>query len=93
MGEAPTTRRGAHIRVILSPAALASFTPAWRAAALAFAELGASAFFAIGIAQSGLGPWAPWALLGAGLLSGVVRGTDIASWALFVPGGLVGRAR
>jgi magnesium transporter len=78
---------------VLSATALVSFMSVWKAAALAFAELGLSAFFLIGVAGPSLGGWTPWFVLAACCVGAFVRTIDIESWALFVPGGLVGRAR
>ena len=61
-------------------------------AALAIAELGVGAFFVVGLARALAGDWAPWVVLAAGLLSVLARAADVESWALFIPGGLIGRA-
>jgi magnesium transporter len=88
---APPLRPRRQVRVILSSTALLSFTSVWKATALAFAELGVAAFFVMGVGQSFLGEWAPWFVLIACILGAYVRAIDIESWALFIPGGLVGR--
>jgi magnesium transporter len=80
------------VRVVLSSTALLSFISVWKAAALALAELGVAAFFIAGTTQSALGPATPWLVLAGCLLSVFVRAFDIESWALFIPGGLLGRA-
>jgi magnesium transporter len=88
---APPLRPPRQVRVILSSTALLSFRSVWKATALAFAELGIAAFFLMGVAQSFLGEWAPWFVLIACILGAYARAIDIESWALFIPGGLIGR--
>ena len=80
------------VRVVLSATALLSFMSVWKAAALAIAELGVGTFFVVGLARALAGDWAPWVVLAAGVLSVLARAADIESWALFIPGGLIGRA-
>lgn len=63
-----------------------------KAAALAVAELGIGVFFVSGVARATIGDSAPWFVLGACALAALVRAIDIESWAVFIPGGLVGRA-
>jgi len=87
----PPLRSPRQVRVILSSTALLSFTSVWKATALAVAELGVAAFFVMGVMQSFLGDWAPWFILAACALGAYARAVDIESWALFIPGGLVGR--
>src|SRR5215471_9827880 len=86
----PSSKR--HVRVVLSTTALLSFMSVSKATALVLAELGVSIFFVTGVARSFFGDSAPWFVLGAGLLSIIVRAIDIESWAFFIPGGLIGRA-
>ena len=80
------------MRVVLSATALLSFVSVWKAAALAIAELGVAAFFVAGVAEP-LGSLAPWLILAMCAVAAFVRAIDIESWGLFVPGGLIGRAR
>ncbi len=87
----PPVRPPRQVRVILSSTALLSFMSVWRATALAVAELGVAAFFVMGVVQSFLGDWAPWFVLAGCVLGAFARTIDIEGWALFVPGGLVGR--
>ena len=63
----------------------------WKAAALAIAELGVGVFFVVGLVRAVAGDWAPWIVLAVGLFSLLARAADIESWALFIPGGLIGR--
>ena len=81
------------MRVVLSSTALLSFMSVRKAAALAIAQLGIAVFFLAGTAVPTLGPSAVWFAAGALLLAALVRAIDIESWALFIPGGLVGRVR
>src|SRR5215203_4048109 len=93
MSPRPPIRPGRQVvRVVLSATALLSFMSVWKAAALAIAELGVGAFFVVGLARALAGDWAPWVVLAAGVLSLLARAADIESWALFLPGGLIGRA-
>ncbi len=85
----PTDR----IRVVLATRSLLAFTPRWRAAALALADLGCFAFFAAGIAQASIGPSAAWYVLGAVVIGAGVRAVDIEARGLFVRGGLYGLVR
>ena len=63
----------------------------WRATALAVAELGAAVFFIPGVVQVAAGDLAPWLILAAAAFSVLVRAVDLESWALFIPGGSIGR--
>ena len=92
MAQQPVVPRPRQVRVVLSTTALLSFMSVRKATALALAELGVGAFFVAGAAQADLGTWGPWFVLGAALFGLLVRAADIESWALFIPGGAVGRA-
>lgn len=81
------------MRVVVSSMARLSFTPVRKAAALALAQLGVTAFFLAGVARPLLGESTPWFVLTAVLISGWARAVDIESWALFIPGGSVGRVQ
>ena len=81
------------VRIVLASRSLLAFTPTWRAAALALAELGAAAFFAAGIAEAAVGPSAAWWVLAAVWLGVVVRAVDVEARGLFVRGGLFGLVR
>jgi magnesium transporter len=87
--EPPIRRR---IPVVVLPSALEAFVPLWRAAALALAEIGPPLFFVMGDLTARVDGWALPAVLVAWLIGVYVRQIDIESWALLVPGGLVGRA-
>ena len=88
---ASSPRRKRDVRIVLARSALLSFTSASRAAALALPELAFAAFFVGGILGDSVGPAAPWYILIATVLGLAIRRLDLASWALFIPGGLTGR--
>ncbi|MGE5243946.1 MAG: magnesium transporter [Betaproteobacteria bacterium] len=92
MPSGPPSKPDRQVRVVLSATALLSFTSVWKAAALALAELGAGAFFLAGVVWASAGANAPWIVLGVCAFGVLVRGVDLESWAMFVPGGLIGRA-
>ncbi len=73
--------------------ALLPFMSVWKAAALAIAQLGVAAFFVSGIASSALGQSAGWFVLAAAVVAALVRSIDMESWALLIPGGVIGRVR
>src|SRR3954464_13708818 len=79
-------------RVFLSSMGLLPFVSVWKAAAFALAELGCAAFFSISVVLPITGQAAPWFVLAACVLGVLARQVDIESWALFIPGGLTGRA-
>ncbi|HEY7285655.1 MAG TPA: magnesium transporter [Vicinamibacterales bacterium] len=85
--------RADRIRVVLATRALLAFTPSWRAAALAIAELGCVAFFAAGISEEAIGSAAPWYVLAAVLIGVCVRAVDVEACSLFVRGGTFGLVR
>src|SRR5216110_4063490 len=87
----PPFQPNRRVRVVLSSMGLMPFVSVWKAAALALAELGAAAFFIVGVLHGTAGVTAPWFVLAACVLGLLVRAGDIESWALFIPGGLVGR--
>jgi amino acid transporter len=65
-----------------------SFISFWRAAAIVLNDLGSSAFYAGGIAESFVGKSAPWFILGIMLFSYAVRAVYIESCSMFVRGGV-----
>ena len=81
------------VRAILSSTALLSFMSVRKAATLAVAQLGIAAFFVAGTTRSALGESAAWFVLLAAVLAAFVRAIDIEGWALFIPGGVVGRVQ
>ena len=88
---APIPRTKGDVRIVLAASALLSFTSASRAAALALPELAFAAFFIGGVLSETVGPAAPWYVLVATVLGLAIRRLDLASWTLFIPGGLPGR--
>ena len=93
MPSAPTTPPRRPMRVVLSATALLSFMSVRKAAALAIAQLGIGIFFLAGVTLPTLGSAAVAFAAAALVLAAMVRAIDIESWALFIPGGLVGRVR
>ena len=79
------------VRVVLSSTALLAFMSVRKAAALALAQLGIGAFFVSRRGERDLGASAGWFVLAADVLAAIVRAIDIESWAVFIPGGFVGR--
>ena len=79
------------IRVVLSSTAFLPFMSVRKAAALAIAQLGMSAFFIAGVTRAVLGESAAWFVLAATVLAALARAIDIESSALLIPGGFVGR--
>src|SRR4051794_22084064 len=92
MAFTPFARAPRPLRVVLSTPALLSFVSAWKAGTLAIAQLGVAAFFLGGMTTPLLGG-APWIVLAVGVFSTVVRAVDVESWALLIPGGVVGRVQ
>lgn len=82
-----------HVPVVLAAGVLQSIVSTWRAAPIAVAQFGIAGLFAIGVAYDTLGPAAAWYVLAATLIGSALRAVDVESYALFIPGGLVGRAR
>jgi magnesium transporter len=89
----PPIRPRQRVRVVLSSATLLPFMSVRKAAAMAIAQLGVATFFVSGSTQSSLGTAAGWFVLAATVLAAFARAIDIESWALLLPGGLVGRVR
>jgi magnesium transporter len=79
------------IRVVLSSTPLLPFLSLRRAAALAVAQLGVTAFFIAGPTRLAVGDAAGWFVLAAAAFAAFVRAIDLESWALLIPGGLAGR--
>src|ERR1700690_113637 len=65
-----------------------SFISFWRAAAIVLCDLGSSAFYAGGIAETAVGKSAPWFILAIMLLAYAVRAVYIESCGMFVRGGV-----
>jgi amino acid transporter len=65
-----------------------TFISFWRAAAVVLNDLGSSAFYAGGIAESAIGKSAPWFILGVMLFSFAVRAVYVESCSMFTRGGV-----
>jgi amino acid transporter len=65
-----------------------TFISFWRAAAIVLNDLGSSAFYAGGIAESAIGKSAPWFILGVMLFSFAVRAVYVESCSMFTRGGV-----
>jgi len=65
-----------------------SFISFWKAAAIVLCDLGSSAFYAGGIAETAVGKSAPWFILAIMLLAYAVRAVYIESCSMFVRGGV-----
>ena len=65
-----------------------SFISFWRGASIVLADLASSAFYAGGIAETAVGPAAPWFVLGVMLFSFAVRSVYMESCSMFVRGGV-----
>ncbi|HUJ51301.1 MAG TPA: APC family permease, partial [Bryobacteraceae bacterium] len=65
-----------------------SFISFWRGAAIVLSDLASSAYYAGGIAETAVGPAAPWFVLGVMLFSFAVRSVYMESCSMFVRGGV-----
>src|ERR1700738_4736583 len=65
-----------------------SFISFWRGAAIVISALASSAFYVDGIAETAIGPAAPWFVLGVMLFSFAVRSVYMESCSMFVRGGV-----
>ena len=75
-------------RVVVASTVMLSFISFWRAAAIVLCDLGSSAFYAGGIAETAVGKSAPWFILAIMLLAYAVRAVYIESCGMFVRGGV-----
>ncbi len=75
-------------RVVVASTVMLSFISFWRAAAIVLCDLGSSAFYAGGIAETAIGKSAPWFILAIMLFSYAVRAVYIESCSMFVRGGV-----
>ena len=82
-----STRRVA-TRVVVASTVMLSFISFWRAAAIVLCDLGSSAFYVGGIAETAVGKSAPWFILSIMLFSYAVRAVYIESCSMFVRGGV-----
>ena len=75
-------------RVVVASTVMLSFISFWRAAAIVLCDLGSSAYYAGGIAETAVGKSAPWFILSIMLFSYAVRAIYIESCSMFVRGGV-----
>ena len=82
------TKTHTRVRVVVATSVMLSFISFWRAAAIVLNDLGSSAFYVGGIAESAFGKSAPWFILGVMLLSAAVSALYIESSSMFTRGGV-----
>ena len=75
-------------KVVVATTVMLSFISFWRAAAIVLCDLGSSAFYVGGIAETAIGKSAPWFILAIMLFSYAVRAVYIESCSMFVRGGV-----
>src|SRR5260370_30214206 len=75
-------------KVVVATTVALSFISFWRGASIVLADLASSAFYAGGIAETAIGPAAPWFVLGVMLFSFAVRSVYMESCSMFVRGGV-----
>src|ERR1700731_1043871 len=78
----PTTK------VVVATTVALSFISFWRGASIVLADLASSAFYAGGIAETAIGPAAPWFVLGVILFGFAIRSVYMESCSMFVRGGV-----
>ena len=76
------------IEVIIVSSVMFTFISYWRTAAVVLCDLASTAYYIGGIAESAIGPAAPWFILAVMLFSYAVRSIYIESCSLFVRGGV-----
>ncbi len=75
-------------KVVVATTVALSFISFWRGASIVLSDLASSAFYAGGIAETAIGPAAPWFVLGVMLFSFAVRSVYMESCSMFVRGGV-----
>src|SRR3979411_104463 len=75
-------------KVVVATTVALSFISFWRGASIVLADMASSAFYAGGIAETAIGPAAPWFVLGVMLFSFAVRSVYMESCSMFVRGGV-----
>ncbi|HYL75141.1 MAG TPA: APC family permease [Bryobacteraceae bacterium] len=75
-------------KVVVATTVALSFISFWRGASIVLSDLASSAFYAGGIAQTAVGPAAPWFVLAVMLFSFAVRSVYMESCSMFVRGGV-----
>lgn len=81
-------RSGQIPRVVIATSVMLTFISFWRAAAIVLNDLGSSAYYVGGIAETAIGRAAPWFILGVMLFSYAVRAVYVESCAMFTRGGV-----
>jgi amino acid transporter len=81
----PTTTQA---KVVVATTVALSFISFWRGASIVLSDLASSAFYAGGIAETAVGPAAPWFVLAVMLFSFAVRSVYMESCSMFVRGGV-----
>jgi len=84
-GSRPTTNTA---KVVVATTVALSFISFWRGAAIVLSDLASSAYYAGGIAETAVGPAAPWFVLAVMLFSFAVRSVYMESCSMFVRGGV-----
>src|SRR5271154_4625807 len=84
-GSKPTTTTA---KVVVATTVALSFISFWRGASIVLSDLASSAFYAGGIAETAVGPAAPWFVLAVMLFSFAVRSVYMESCSMFVRGGV-----
>ena len=75
-------------KIVVATTVALAFISFWRGAAIVLSDLASSAFYAGGIAETAVGPAAPWFVLGVMLFSFAVRSVYMESCSMFVRGGV-----
>src|ERR1700686_1082761 len=81
-------RSSTSAKVVVATTIALSFISFWRGASIVLADLASSAFYAGGIAETAVGPAAPWFVVGVMLFSFAVRSVYMESCSMFVRGGV-----
>src|SRR5271167_1333502 len=81
----PTTTTA---KVVVATTVALTFISFWRGASIVLSDLASSAFYAGGIAETAVGPAAPWFVLAVMLFSFAVRSVYMESCSMFVRGGV-----
>ncbi|MGD0201341.1 MAG: APC family permease [Bryobacteraceae bacterium] len=80
--------RSSATKVVVATTVMLSFISFWRVAAIVLCDLGSSAFYVGGIAETAIGKSAPWFVFAIMLFSYAVRAVYIESCSMFVRGGV-----
>jgi amino acid transporter len=75
-------------KIVVATTVALAFISFWRGASIVLSDLASSAFYVGGIAETAIGPAAPWFVLGVMLFSFAVRSVYMESCSMFVRGGV-----